>query len=225
MPKLLPRKGPSGTYSQACRSRADQSLSTTTPNTCRRKSRTPTGSPSSEGVPTTQPSSASMSSLRLGPKLGPDLVGCLGLPTRPPEVGAGHHHRPRPSVVADRHVLPVGGQRLAAGTEDLPDVRRVVLGGVEVDVVGDLDRQVQPDGVERAEVRFEAGSARRVGDGRRQALSGLGPDDRPGGQERVEGGRLEEPWALAGRAAEAGEVDDLVPQGHTDPRWSDRLRE
>ena len=46
-------------------------------------------------------------------------------------------------VVADRQVLPVGQQRVAVGAEDPADVGGVVLGGVEVDVVGDLERQVQ----------------------------------------------------------------------------------
>ena len=141
--KLLPRNGPSGTYSQACMSRADQSLRTTTPKTCSRKRSTGTGSPSVEPTPTTQPSSASMSSFAARPELRRRVARGLDLAVRPGHVGAGDHHRAGPAVVADRHVLPVRGQRRAVRPEHPADVAGVVLRGVEVDVVGDLERQVQ----------------------------------------------------------------------------------
>ena len=67
----LPRKGPSGTYSHACRSRADQSFSRQTPNTCSGKA--PTGTGRSDGAPTTKPSSASRSSRVDGPNVGTSL--------------------------------------------------------------------------------------------------------------------------------------------------------
>ncbi len=76
----LPRNGPSGTYSQAWMSRALQSLSSTTPNTCSSKSSTPTREPSADGVPTTKPTSASMSSRMLGPKAGWGSAGVLRCP-------------------------------------------------------------------------------------------------------------------------------------------------
>ena len=60
----------------------------------------------------------------------------------------------RAAVVADRQVLPVRGERLGVGPEDPADVGGVVLAGVEVDVVGDLDGQVQGDVGERHEVRL-----------------------------------------------------------------------
>src|SRR3954447_1014768 len=63
----LPRKGPSGTYSQAWMSRADQSLSGVTPKTRSAKAVVGTASPRRLGHPTTKPSSASMSSRLLGP--------------------------------------------------------------------------------------------------------------------------------------------------------------
>ncbi len=56
-------------------SRADQSLRTTTPKTCSRKFATDTGRPGSDPTPTTHPSSASMSSFALGPKVGAAAVG------------------------------------------------------------------------------------------------------------------------------------------------------
>ena len=53
--KLLPRCGPSGTYSHACRSRADQSLTSTAPKTCSAKASTGIGAPSGVPTPTTKP--------------------------------------------------------------------------------------------------------------------------------------------------------------------------
>ena len=76
----MPRNGPSGTYSHDCRSRADQSLTRHTPNTCSGNARSGTGVPSSDGVPTTKPISASMSSRCDGPKVGASSVGALRWP-------------------------------------------------------------------------------------------------------------------------------------------------
>src|SRR5918999_227814 len=67
----LPRNGPSGWYSQAWMSRADQSLTSTAPNTWSSARPTGTGSPSLLGTPITKPASSSMSSRSLGPKVGP----------------------------------------------------------------------------------------------------------------------------------------------------------
>ena len=80
MAKLLPSSGPSGTYSQAWRSRADQSFTITTPKTCSAKPSVGTGTPRSDPTPTTNPSSASKSSLAVGPKTGADAVGALRWP-------------------------------------------------------------------------------------------------------------------------------------------------
>jgi hypothetical protein len=66
----LPRNGPSGVDSHACTSRALQSLSSTTPNTCSSARPTGTGSPMRLGAPTTKPSSSSTSSFALGPNRG-----------------------------------------------------------------------------------------------------------------------------------------------------------
>src|SRR5216684_6949504 len=66
--KDLPRKGPSGTYSQLWMSRADQSFSRHTPKTCSAKAVVGTGYPGREPAPITTPSSASKSSRRDGPK-------------------------------------------------------------------------------------------------------------------------------------------------------------
>ena len=60
----LPRNGPSGAISKAWMSRADQSLSRQTPKTCRSAS---AGSMRVPGTPTTNATSASKSSRRVGP--------------------------------------------------------------------------------------------------------------------------------------------------------------
>ena len=143
--KLLPRNGPSGTYSQAWMSRALQSLTSTTPKTCSRNADVGTGSPSVLGTPTTKPSSSSMSSRCDGPKLGASASGGLRLALRPPHRRAADDDRACAAVVADRQVAPVRQQRLGVGPEQLPEVRRVLERGVEVDVVGDRERQLRLD--------------------------------------------------------------------------------
>ena len=67
----LPRNGPSGWYSHAWMSRADQSFTSTMPNTWSSARSIGTGSPIVLGVPITKPASSSMSSRRLGPNSGP----------------------------------------------------------------------------------------------------------------------------------------------------------
>jgi len=69
-------------------------------------------------------------------------------------------------------VLPVGGQRLAVRTEHLADVGGVVLAGIEVDIVGDLDGKVQGDLRERDQGRLDPVAAGRVGQDLGQPASG-----------------------------------------------------
>src|ERR1700722_13841235 len=76
----LPRCGPSGTYSQACRSRADQSLTRTTPNTWSANAPVGIDVPSGDPTPTTKPSSASISSRIDGPNTGAGSDGPLRWP-------------------------------------------------------------------------------------------------------------------------------------------------
>ena len=64
----LPRNGPSGTYSHDWMSRALQSFTSTTPNTCSANSSVVTGPRA--GTPTTKPSSSSTSSFRVGSYTG-----------------------------------------------------------------------------------------------------------------------------------------------------------
>ena len=75
-------------------------------------------------------------------------------------------------MVADRQVLPVGRERLAARPEQPPDVGRVVLAGVEVDVVAHLERQVQPHAGQRVQRGFDDARDTAVG----QQFGDPGPD-------------------------------------------------
>ena len=81
-----------------------------------------------------------MSSRGEGPNDGAVRVRRLALAGGPDDVGAGDHEGPGSAVVADREVLPVRWERGVVGAEHRTDVHRVVLAGVEVDVVGDLER-------------------------------------------------------------------------------------
>ena len=96
----------------------------------------------SDGAPTTKPSSASMSSRRDGPYVGALSSGAL----RCPDAG-------RPACRTRRRCRPARGSRSAGAASSGSAARsragtscrrcRVVERGVEVDVVGDLERQVQ----------------------------------------------------------------------------------
>ena len=105
--------GPSGWYSHAWMSRADQSLSSTTPNTCSAKRRRRHRSPErgrgadDEADLGLDVEAAARAEVRLGVRARPALA------ARADDRGAGHHDRAGAAVVADRQVLPVGRQRSA----------------------------------------------------------------------------------------------------------------
>ena len=63
------------------------------------------------------------------------------LPARPADRRAADDDGARAAVVADRHPLPVGRQRVTVGAQHAPAVLGVVARGEEVDVVGDVERQ------------------------------------------------------------------------------------
>ena len=146
----MPRNGPSGWYSQAWMSRADQSLTSTTPKTWSAKPvhRRPRSPSAARHADHEADLGLDVEPCRRARTPGPSAVGPL--PAGPDDRRAGDDHRAGPAVVADRQVLPVGQQRRLVGPEDPPDVGGVVLGGVEVDVVADLERQTQLDLGERA---------------------------------------------------------------------------
>ena len=85
--------------------------------------------------------------------------GCLGirrlrLARRPPDRRSADDDRPRAAVVRDRELPPVGQERLRSGAEQLAEVGRVLERGVEVDVVGDLEREVHLDVRQRHRLAF-----------------------------------------------------------------------
>ena len=104
----LPRNGPSGTYSQAWRSRADQSLSRTAPNTCSANvvHRDRLAQRATRRRPRTRPRPRCPAACD-GPNVGAASSRRLALPARPHDVGAGDDDRAGAAVVADRQVLPV----------------------------------------------------------------------------------------------------------------------
>ncbi len=84
---------------------------------------------------------------------GRGVGGGLALSGRTDDIRARDDDRAGAAVVTDRQVLPVGGQRVGGvGAEDAADVPGVVLGGVEVDVVRDLEGEVQGHRREGVEV-------------------------------------------------------------------------
>ena len=113
-------------------------------------------------------------------------VGAASLADRASHVSAADNHGAGPAVIADGHVLPVRRQGVLARAEDPPDVRRVVLGGVEVDVVGDGERQAQLETVERAGERLDCLAVRLVGQPRRDQGAHLRPGRPAGREEAVE---------------------------------------
>ena len=124
-----------------------------------------------------------MSSRTLGPKTGAASAGALRWPLGRTTSVPLDHDGAGAAVVADRQVLPVRRQRLAVGAEDPADVGGVLLAGVEVDVVGHLERQVHRD---RRTAAAGAARPRRGGRGRvstsashaRAAAQACGPRDR-----------------------------------------------
>ncbi len=215
----MPRKGPSGWYSQAWMSRADQSLTSTTPKTCSREvvDRDPVAErgrhPDHEadlGFDVQAYRWPEGRTVRGGP-----------LPDRPDHRRAGDHHGAGPAVIADRQVLPVGQQRRLAGPEDLAHIRRVVLGGVEVDVVGDLEREQQLDLGERDQQRFHRRAVFLGG----EQLDDPVPDRRPlwaaERHELVQGRRAQRP---AGQDQVGGlgavEVEHEVADPYADPGFT-----
>jgi hypothetical protein len=117
-------------------------------------------------------------------------------------------------------VHPGGRQRLrGAGPEDLPDVAGVVLGRVEIHVVGHREGHVHArrgHGHQQVLDRDPVGVPGQPGDQ-------VGPDLRPGavtgGQERVQAA-LAEQVRPAGQQTGGGrrQVQHLVPDEHADPQ-------
>ena len=213
--KDFARNGPSGWLSQTWMSRALQSLTSMKPNACSANSPAVTRWPSVEPTPTTKPTSASKSSRRVGPK-----PGTSGRAVRP-ELAAGPGHR-GPETTTDR---PARGSRPAGaascGTRGASRAGRsahgggVLTRGVEVDVVGHLERQPELDRRLRLQVGFHQRPVAGVGQQFGEAGAGGAPGGWAGGHERVERGRREPagPGQHPG-VGQAGQVEHLIPDRH-----------
>ncbi len=135
LPKFLDRNGPSGWYSQAWMSRADQSLSSVTPNRC--------SCARSMGIGLTQRIARADQEPKfefvvetLGRSHARRVRATLGLPEGPTDrFAAGDDGRAAP-VVADGHPLVIWQQRVV-GAEEFAHGGRVMDAGVEVGVVTD----------------------------------------------------------------------------------------
>ncbi len=149
---------------------------------------------------------------------GSGVGGRLALPVRPDDRGARRDHGAGAAVVADREVLPVRQQRLLVRPEDLAHVGGVRLGGVEVDVVADLERHPQRHLGQRHQVRLDVLAARRVAQ--------QGGDPAPYGRprvaalrhQRVERGRREDRCQVQlVRGRDRCQVEHQVADPHADP--------
>ena len=138
------------------------------------------------------------------------VAGTSPLTGRADDLRTGDHDRRGPAVIADGQVLPVRHQRLGGLRAEQPaQVGRVVLRGVEVDVVGDLEREV-----ERHRPEVVHGRVRHVAlDPLRDRRADLDPALVPLRHERVEAARGEDVVAEQER-----QVDHVVAQPDADPR-------
>ncbi len=145
---------------------------------------------------------------------GSGVRGRLALPGGAHHVGAGHHDGAGAAVVTDRQVLPVGGQGVrGVGAENLPDVPRVVLRGVEVDVVRHLERQMQGHLGQRVEEGLDGLPVRRDRHPRGERAAHVRPGRAARRQQRVEAGAGEQGGVggAQGVCRRAG-VEDVVAQ-------------
>ncbi|CAM5399704.1 hypothetical protein SDIAM103S_02330 [Streptomyces diastaticus subsp. diastaticus] len=153
--------------------------------------------------------------------------GCLPLAAGPRHVRAGDHHRPGAAVVTDGQVLPVGGERGGGvGAEDAADVGGVVLAGVEVDVVTDLERQVQFHRGEGVGVPFHGRVAGRVGDPGGERLAHPRPG-RPAGRQQGVQRRAGQQGGVRGAQlrGEGTGVQDVVAEADADTAGRPARRE
>lgn len=121
-------------------------------------------------------------------------------------------------MVTDRQMLPVGGEGVGGvGAEDLSDVPGVVLGGVEVDVVRDLEGEVQGhlgEGVQEGCDGLPVGRDRHPGG---ECAAYVGPGRAAGGEQRVQGGLCEQ-FGVRGAECPGGRsrVEDVVAEPDAD---------
>ena len=217
--KDLPRNGPSGTYSHAWMSRADQSLRPTTPKVWRAKSAVVTCDADLRGHADDEAQLGLDVEARRRSVRRQVVRRSLPLAARADDVRARHDDRARAPVVADRQVLPVGEQRLLVGAEHPADVGRVVLGGIEVDVVADREGESHGDRVDGRQGRLHEVALGLVGQQPGDPGARRVPHRRPRRHEGVERGLVEELVGVhhVGGGHDA-QVEHLVADADRDPR-------
>lgn len=121
-------------------------------------------------------------------------------------------------MIADRQVLPVGGEGVGGvGAEDLADVPGVVLGGVEVDVVRDGEREVQRHVGEGVEMGSQGLPVGRDGHPGRQRAPDVGPGGAARREQRIEGRLREQPGVRGAECPGRGaRVEDMVAEPDAD---------
>jgi hypothetical protein len=130
-----------------------------------------------------------------------------------PDNGAGA------AVVADRQVFPRRGQSWGVWTEYGSDILGVMLRGVEVDVVSDIERHVQPDVCHRHQMGFDQVALGLVADQFDQPASHCGPGLGAQRHERVEAALGEHVCAVQVlHRCQRCEVEDEGPDGYADAR-------
>ena len=155
-------------------------------------------------------------------------VGGPRLTERSSHARPAHHDRRRASVVADRDVQPVGWQRVVRAAEHRSDVERVLAARIEVGVLGDRERQLEPDVAPRNDravaeggVALESRVAARcqqLGESRPDG----GPGSRPEGHEIVQRRPSKDGRGPSGiehtLRFEHGQIEDRVANRRAAPR-------
>jgi hypothetical protein len=145
-------------------------------------------------------------------------VGRLELPARAGDRGARNAHRRGAPVIADRHVLVIGQQRIV-GAEQFADRGGVVDADVEIGVVADAERQVQRAIGDRVQAGQHAQAHRVAGQQREERVAQGEPVGRGQGEQRVEHGfgqsrghRLRQP------GGKFGEIEHVIADRGADAR-------
>jgi len=136
-------------------------------------------------------------------------IGRLRLAVRPHDRGARHHDRRAAAVVADRHPLVIGQQRVVR-PQHLAHVGSVMDAGEEVAVIADVDRQEELCLLHRQQVFREPLVAFLRRQSSRKLPAQALPATAAQGSDPVQ--------RRPGLDGERGEIEDLVADGHAAAR-------